>query len=497
MTELLAELQRIARVLAARPDDRDALWGMARIGRELGDAACEEQALRWLLQYHPGARDGWLSLAAALRRQRRGDEAARVADAALARWPDEPRLHLERALADEAAGRPAATRAALDALVAARPEAVRAHLERLYFLRRQGDRVAALAAAEALIALAPDEPLGWVGRATELHNLDRFAEAGDICRQALRRWPDCAPLHVVHAHNLLRLGDWRQGFREFEWRLRLPDAPPPPLPLPRASADDPPGTRVLVWSDQGLGDVIQALRFLPWLRERGLVPLLHLPRSLARLARMMPDPAPVGVAGEPPLPADRQIAVGSLPLLCGVERAEGTWRGVYLNPPPDLPALTEDGAGLRVGVVWGGSPLHDNDRFRSIALAELAPLFAVPGVRWHSLQLGRPQDRPPAGVVDLAPRLTDFAATAGLLAQFDVLVTVDTSIAHLAGGLGVPTWLLLCHRIDWRWTPGDGATGWYPSLRLFRQQHYGDWSDPVAAVGQRLAELSAAKTAGG
>lgn len=489
-----AELAEITRILAHRPTDRAALYRLAGVGERLGDHAGVEQALRWLVQAHPDDTDGRLALAAALRRQGRAEEAAAASAEALSRRPGDPHARLEQALADEAAGRIDSAHGRLDALAAEMPGFAAGHLQRHYFHMRRGDAAAALAAAERLEAHHPDEPLGPVSRAVALHHLERFAEADAACRQVLARRPDFAPAHFTRGFNLLRMGVWHVGLAEFEWRHRLPGAPRPPLPLPQARLDDPPGTRVLVWSDQAVGDALQYLRFVPHLAAHGLAPVLHLPRALARLVQSLG--ADLSQEGERPVAADRQIALGSLPWLLGIEGPTGTWPGPYLAPPPDGPGLPPPTrpASLSAGIVWAGSPLHANDRARSMTVADLAPLFTVPGVAWYSLQLGRPDEVRPAGAIDVAPLIGDFADTAALLAGLDLLVTVDTSICHLAGALGVPTCLLLARRIDWRWIPGDGATGWYPSTIMFRQDHAGDWSGPVAQVRQRLAGLAAART---
>ena len=493
-TDPQAEVAAVARILRCRPTDRDALRRLARLGAALGDPAGEEQVLRRLVDAWPGDVDAWLALAASLRRQGRGDEAAAACDQALLLRPAAPDVRLEKVLAEEAAGRFEAASGGFDALVAEFPGFPRIHLERHYFLMRRGDVVAALAAADRMIAAHAGEPLGWVARAAALHHLERFAEADRASRRAIGIRPDCAPAHFERGVNLMRMGDWRRGLAEMEWRHRLPDAPLPPAPLPQATLDDPPGTRVLLWSDQGLGDALQYLRFIPGLRERGLRPLLHLPRTLARLAQTIPGVESVTVDGKPPA-ADRQIGLCSLPWLLRLDGPDGTWNGPYLSPPDGL--RLDRRPGLAVGVVWAGSPRHTNDRNRSMAAGDLAPLFDLAGIAWYSLQLGRPGEARPSTAVDLAPLINDLADTAGLLTQLDLLVSVDTSICHLAGALGVPAWVLLPPRIEWRWTPGDGATAWDPSWRLFRQRRAGDWSAPGAAVREGLAHLATVRAAGG
>ena len=288
---------------------------------------------------------------------------------------------------------------------------------------------------------------------------------------------------------MLRQGKWREGFNEFEWRVKAK----PPVPVPEACLSDPPGTRVLIWKDQGLGDALQYLRFVVCLNERGFRIFLHLPKALVRLGQSM-----LGVEGatsteETPPAVDRQLGLGRLPWLIGVDTPAGTWHGPYLFSPRNGPRLTPRSSEgeHRVGIVWAGSPIHPNDQFRSATVPSLAPLFDVPGVTWYSLQIGRWDEPRPSRAIDLAPRIKDCADTAALLAQMDLLITVDTSISHLAGALGIPTWVLLPHRIDWRWSPGEGISDWYPSIRIFRQPSPGDWLGLASIVRDRLRTFAA------
>jgi hypothetical protein len=174
----------------------------------------------------------------------------------------------------------------------------------------------------------------------------------------------------------------------------------------------------------------------------------------------------------------------------------------YIAADPALAAVWRarlGGAGPSVGLVWAGNPKHSNDANRSLPLARLAPLLAVPGARLFALQLGmrRAELQGVPGITDLADHLTDFAETAGALAALDLLVTVDTSPAHLAGALGRPTWLLLPTDPDWRWLLGRVDSPWYPSMRLFRQHRAGDWTLPVEEAAAALRRLVAGRGAPG
>ena len=185
----------------------------------------------------------------------------------------------------------------------------------------------------------------------------------------------------------------------------------------------------------------------------------------------------------------------TLPRHFGVTPTDVKTNRPYLVAPPPrriLPATDK----LRVGISWTGNPAHSANRERSVPVTELAPLFALEGIEFYSFQFDRDpaSDKPLAnGVIDLAPRLGDFAQTAGYVKQMDLLVTIDSSLAHLAGGLGHPLWLMLGRQTDWRWMSGSDTTPWYPSMRLFRQTTAGDWAPVIRQVITALHALCAAR----
>jgi hypothetical protein len=195
--------------------------------------------------------------------------------------------------------------------------------------------------------------------------------------------------------------------------------------------------------------------------------------------------------------AHASAALLDLPGLFGTDLSNLPAEVPYLHAEPELvaawaPRLASDR--LRVGVVWAGNPDHQHDARRSTALGTLLPLGNVPGVQFYSLQKGPASERPrPAGfsLVDLGPDLHDFADTAAVLMHLDLVITVDTSVAHLAGALGRPVWLMLSHAHDWRWIAGWDHSPWYPTMRIFRQQVANDWSDVVHRIAAELERLTA------
>jgi hypothetical protein len=290
---------------------------------------------------------------------------------------------------------------------------------------------------------------------------------------------------------LLAQGRWREGFAEFEWReTKRTCLPREWATLPEWTGREPVGTCVVLWIDQGNGDTFQFLRFVGDVVARGHRVFLTVAASLRRLVSAMPGIAGVLTTGAALPPCERQVALASLPAVLGMNDPTKTWQGPYLQPVGEIPRLKKPGR-LAVGLVWAGSPDYLADHDRSMALATLEPLLDVPGVDWFSLQLGPAceqvtQTRWNGIIADAVSTVSDFADTAALIAGLDLVITVDTGVAHLAGALGSPTWVMLRAFGDWRWLNNGDTTAWYPSLRLFRQPARGDWKSVAEAVAEAL-----------
>jgi tetratricopeptide (TPR) repeat protein len=338
--------------------------------------------------------------------------------------------------------------------------------------------------------------------------LEHFGDwAGSLA--AFEATLECDPEHVDARWNralaLLRRGDVEQGFRDYEWRFRRR------APAPRACAqpvwDGRPlaGERLLVWAEQGLGDMLQFLRFVPELAARGARVMLEVPPSLCGLAQRLPGVDSVHVQGDSPPDFEKHVALMSLPFVLGKRADELAPAGPYLRADPAeatnarrrlRPRGSKAERELAVGLVWAAGPALRNAGERSPGLAALRDLFEVPAVRWFSLQKGAGRDElargaPASSFVDLDDAIADFDDTAAIVENLDLVVTCDTSVAHLAGALGKPTWVLLPSTPDWRYGLGDDSTPWYPGMRLFRQTARGDWRGVCARVRNALADTVA------
>lgn len=303
--------------------------------------------------------------------------------------------------------------------------------------------------------------------------------------------PDDAEIGRNHAMALLRAGRLKEGWPLFEHRRRTVD--PTEAAVPRlADLATVAGKRVLLFHEQGFGDTIQMLRYVPLLAGLGATVLVRVPPPLARLAAGVPGVQAVVGEGEAVADLDYQAPLMSLPRVFGTELGSIPVPMPYLTADPAAAAVwaerLKDLPRPWVGLVWAGSPSGGLDHRRSMRFATLAPILQAPA-GFVSLQIGPgAADWAPGGAaaLDATPWITDFADSAALLTQLDLLISVDTSAAHLAGGLGRPVWMLDRFSSCWRWLTGRTDSPWYPTLTLLRQPAPGQWGPPVAEAVRRL-----------
>ncbi len=291
---------------------------------------------------------------------------------------------------------------------------------------------------------------------------------------------------------LLLKGEFQSGWPAFEVRRHRPQSAPREYSVPEWNGQELSSKTILVHAEQGYGDTIQFLRFAAVLARRGGNVIIACQQPLVRLAAGAKGVQRAVAFGKEPSDIDFQAPIMSLPLLLLRTRPETFADPMpYLTAgPPSIPIPGEEGR-IKVGIVWAGNPKHPRDRKRSCPVELFLSLADIPGVSLYSLQLG-PQGgdlrQPETGttVNDLAGSICDFADTAGIVARLDLVITVDTAVAHLAGGLGHPTWVLIPFSPDWRWLLNSEDTPWYPSMRLFRQKMIGDWPEVFARVSDAL-----------
>jgi len=355
----------------------------------------------------------------------------------------------------------------------------------------------AASAYRRALALNPAHAAAWSNLGLALSATNALDEAIDAFGRAISLAPSYGEAHWNLALALLRKGDYARGWHEYEWRLELPafrGAPPPTTPRWRGANLR--GKTLLLIAEQGLGDTLHFLRFARTLAAQRARVIVEVPPALALLAGTVPGVASVIVRGEARPPHDAWSPMMSIPLAIGLT-----------TPPADagVPYLRADERSRsmvalelariaprrpRIGLAWAGARSNTHDRARSCALAAFVPLLARDDATWMSLQKGDGEEeiavlREASNLV-LPDARNNFDGTAALIASLDLVVTVDTSIAHLAGALARPVWILLPFASDWRWGDAQRTTPWYPTARLFRQRTPGDWAGVVADVAAAL-----------
>jgi tetratricopeptide (TPR) repeat protein len=347
------------------------------------------------------------------------------------------------------------------------------------------------AAAEDALnrAIASDSTYGraWSNLGNLLQSRRMMAEARMAHESALsidRNDPD---FHWNYAITLLLDGDLKEGFAEYEWRRKIPGFGKKQITGPTWDGSKPRGRTILLYAEQGLGDTLMFSRYAPMLARTGAAVVLACPEKLAPLLATLEGPVKIVSNLDDVEYYDWQAPLMSLPHLMGTTMKTVPGAVPYLSTPPGTESpVPASQAGCRIGLVWAGNPENPDARNRSIPLEKLKPLFEVAGVEWISLQIGAARRQileTGVEIHDLAPEL---AETAAAIADLDLVITIDSAIAHLAGALGRPFWLLLSYAPDWRWLLDRDDTPWYPTARLFRQPVPGDWASVVHEVRDEL-----------
>ncbi|MBL4720199.1 MAG: glycosyltransferase family protein [Alphaproteobacteria bacterium] len=360
------------------------------------------------------------------------------------------------------------------------------------------------------VELAPEDGSFYYNLALALRDSGDLSAAMSCFKDAEVKGYDKAELHWDRALTRLLDGDMRRGFADYEWRWKIADAKTRDFTQPvwtgetlKAGASGKSGT-LLVYAEQGFGDAIQFFRYLPLLKEKAARIIFECQAPLARLFKGSAIGRDVDIIPREDsddakilMPAfDAQVALLSAPHFLGESENLVPGAMPYLTPPPGAHSITAPKGHLKVGLTWAGKPTHRNDRNRSTPLKTFMPLIDMPGITFFSLQLGPPADeiaQSGAGALvhDLQPYLRDFTDTAAVLSEMDLVICVDTSLAHLAGAMARPVWTLLPYAPDWRWLLNRSDTPWYPSMRLFRPDAPLDWSGVIAQVKAALVDFKA------
>jgi tetratricopeptide (TPR) repeat protein len=505
---------RYRRALVARPDFAAAWVNLGSLLREQGREVYAEAALRRAVELRPDLVSGWVNLALLERERQRPAEAEAYLRKAFALNPEQVETLVAWCQFRAAERDPAGAWQWLRWALAREPEhaeAVNMHGILLHQEGRFQEAVGVFERAELLGHCAAAS-----NRGNSLLDLGRMDEALRAQELAVERDPACPGAHYNLSLTRLRLGDWRQGWPGYEarWRFREVHRRPRVFPQPRWQGEPLEGRRILLHAEQGLGDTIQFSRYVTLVEARGGAVILQVQEPAVRLmqslAAVRAGLAETVLLGARPPEFDIECPLMSLPAVFGTTVETVPWPGAYLGADRELvfdkqmqffgieqPARSGVRP-LRVGLAWAGNPRYKADRQRSVSLATLLPLLRAPGVTWIALQKGPAAEELaslPGDVFvwDGSSRDRDLAETAALLATLDLVVTTDTSIAHLAGAMGKPVWILLPHLSDWRWMQQIKSTPWYPTARLFRQRTPDDWAGVLERVIGELSGLRAAQ----
>ncbi|MDR3464781.1 MAG: tetratricopeptide repeat protein [Xanthobacteraceae bacterium] len=391
---------------------------------------------------------------------------------------------------------------ACERALALNPDHAPAHTNLGVILEMQDDIEAAVAAHRRAIAADPGYAKGHANLAVALRSAGRIDQALAASHRAVALDPDQPLARYNHAHFLLMNGDLEQGFREFRWgrKCKIWSEGYPTFSEPEWQGEALAGRTLLLFAEAGLGDVLQFVRYLPMVAAMGGSIVLQVQPALVSLLRMSCGVTVVG-RGEPLPPFDLQLPLMDLPRLFGTTLDTIPAAVPYLHADPATLArwrrALQDVEALKVGVAWAGNPRHKGDRQRSLSAEAVLPRLVMPGVQLYSLQKEPGAADVPVlarlgtDIVDLAPALGDFADTAAAVAALDLVIVVDTSVAHLAGALGRPVWVLLPYALDWRWLRDREDSPWYPGMRLFRQHKPQAWEGVMARASAELARVAA------
>lgn len=366
-------------------------------------------------------------------------------------------------------------------------------------LDRQGRLEEAEACQRQALALAPHDSEILCNLGSTLYDQGRTREAASFYEQALQVNPDNAQAHWNASMEKLARGDFENGWKEYEWRWRTASFMPwtrqfkQPLWLGDVDLD---GKTILLHAEQGYGDTLQFCRYAPLVAAQGAKVLLLVPSALQRLLHSMPGVALVSPDDKALPPFDLHCPLMSLPLALNTRADSIPASQPYLSAEASLieawRARLPSTANPRIGVAWAGRLLHRHDYRRSIALEDFTQLFDAQA-QFVSLQTEiRESDREAHAMqtrlTHFGAELSDFADTAALIASMDLVISVDTAVAHLAGAMGKTVWLLLPYQADWRWQRHRTDSPWYPGMRLFRQTQSGDWTGPLVQAFYALRQ---------
>jgi len=463
--QLNEAIDSFRRAVAANPQAAEAHYNLGNTLRELSRFAEAEQAFRAALQARPNYVKAMVNLGIVQRDQEHFAEALET----------------------------------LRAAVALDPSHANAPLNLATVLRDVGQFEEAATWARRALAIDPNSAEAHNCLGTLQQAQADWSAAGASYDRALQLNPELADAHYCRATHRMRLGDLSGGMAEYEWRWKCKTYSTRKFDAPRWDGNPLAGRTILLHAEQGLGDTLQFVRYAAAVSQKGGRVMLECQTPLVELLRDLPGADRIVPAGSPLPRYDVHCPLLSLPSALGLAESQW-WSGPYLTARPELVTRWQDRlrelTGLRVGICWQGNAQFLFDAQRSFALERFADVAAVAGVHLISLQKGSGRQQIASAsfpVLDLGPELDEstgpFLDSAAVMKNLDLVITSDTSIAHLAGGIGVPVWVALSAHCDWRWFLDRADSPWYPSMRLFRQRQLGEWEPVFQQIAAEVAKL--------
>jgi Flp pilus assembly protein TadD len=495
--------QLYRQILQVDPWQLEVYMHLATLYRQRGQLDEAVTTLQALLRLRPDSFQAQTNLGTLYRERGQLDEAIASYQQALRINPGFAQAHNNLGVALANRGRYDEALASYRAALRLSPNFAEVHGNLGNLLRERGEFDEAIGCYDQALRLNPGFVKAHNNRGMALLELARAEEALASFERALQLQPDFAEAHMNRGVALLLLGRLAEAWPEYEWRMRCKGYPEVPLALPHWDGSDLKGKTILLTSEQGLGDTIQFIRYAALVKERGATVVATCPLLLLPLLASSPDtgvdelvPKVAGVASL----AAVQVLLPSLP---------GIFKTTVDTVPARVPYLSADPArvdfwhrdlaayrGLKIGIAWKGSAANPRDRWRTVPLTQFAPLGRLEGIHLFSLQVGPGREEIDAlaarfAVTDLGGRIdtSSFADTAAVVKNLDLIVTVDTALAHLAGALAVPVWVALPFASDWRWMQHREDSPWYPTMRLFRKRQRGDWDEVFERIAEELGKL--------
>lgn len=484
--------------LRLRPDYAEALVNLASSLHKQERLEEAAECCRRALQLRPDMAEAHSNLAGVLAAQQKYEEAEAHCRRALELKPDLAEAHANLSLIRLDQKRPEEAVGPARRACELKPDLVEA-------VSNLGDAYAKLGRLAAAMPLYR-QALELKPNSAELHNklgfgYQRMGEraAAKACfEEALRRKPELPEAHLNRSMAWLLEGDFERGWSEYEWRWKNKDFARWRFQRPRWDGAPLAGRTIVLHAEQGLGDTLQFVRYAPLVKARGGRVVVECQSRLVPLVATVAGIDEAVPAGLPLPEHDVQAPLLSLPYIFGTRLETIPGEVPYLKvDPARLEKWRERLSGerrLKVGLAWAGNPRHESDCNRSLRLAQLATLARAEGVAWFSLQRGAGREQlaqPPVGmeIMDLEHPDGDVLDSAAAILNLDLIITIDSMVAHLAGALGRPVWVLLAAAPDWRWLLGRENSPWYPTARLFRQERLGDWDTVLARVAEALKDV--------